>query len=128
MKTDGIHGEFYLNDNNGDAMERKKHERVAQRSSTKADITCQPYVSSREARISDGIMRNFSSSGSYVEISGKFVSGTILVMRMLNCPPVTPTLSNDSHPRTICLAEVKWCRELAEENDKRYGMGLKYLV
>ena len=106
---------------------KKRGQRIAPRSPTETAITCRPYVSYRAACTSDGVMRNFSNHGSYVETSGRFESGTILIVRMLRYPAVTSTLDCDSQPRTICLAEVKWRRKLVEGNGTRYGMGLKYL-
>jgi hypothetical protein len=106
----------------------KKVKRAASRSPTETAITCRPYVSCRVVQTSDGVMRNFSSHGSYVETSGRFKSGTILIVRMLRYPTVTSTLDFDNQPRTICLAEVKWCRKLIDgKSNRRYGMGLKYL-
>ena len=108
-------------------IKQKMIARAASRSPTDAAITCRPYVSRRAVQAADGVMRNFSSLGSYVETSGKYESGTILIVRMVRYPPVVPTLASDNQPRTICLAEVKWCHELAEGDGNRYGMGLKYL-
>lgn len=106
---------------------QKKVKRAASRSPTETAITCRPYVSYRAACTSDGVMRNFSNHGFYVETSGRFESGTILIVRMLRYPAVTSNLDCDSQPRTICLAEVKWCRKLVEGNGTRYGMGLRFL-
>jgi len=108
--------------------QQKMVKRAAPRSPTETAITCRPYVSHRTVQTADGVMRNFSSHGSYVETSGQYKSGTILIVRMLRYPSVISTMQCDSQPRTICLAEVKWCRKLIEGNsNRRYGMGLKYL-
>lgn len=108
-------------------IKQKMIQRAAPRSPTEAAITCRPYVSRRVVQTADGVMLNFSRLGSYVETSGKYEFGTILIVRMLRYPPVISALESDNQPRTICLAEVKWCRELANGNGNRYGMGLKYL-
>ena len=108
-------------------MQQQRLKRIAQRSPTEVAITCRPYVSYRAVQTADGIMRNVSSLGSYVETSGKYPSGTILIVRMLRCPSAMSTMSHGEQPRSICLAEVKWCHELADGNGRRYGMGLKYL-
>ena len=107
--------------------EKKKRTRAAPRNSTEAVITCRPYTSSGAVRLSDGVMRNFSSDGSYIETSHEFKSGTILIVRMLFYPPTEPAVNEESRPRTICLAEVKWRQKLADVNAVRFGMGLRYL-
>jgi hypothetical protein len=71
-------------------------------------------------------MRNFSSGGSYIETTDKYPSGTILIVRMLRYPS-TPSSLDDERPRSICLAEVKWRRAVADETAIRYGIGLRYL-
>jgi hypothetical protein len=36
-------------------------------------------------------------------------------------------MSDEEQPRSICLAEVKWQEEMADDKAIRFGMGLKYL-
>lgn len=102
-------------------------ERVGPRSPIEAGITCRPYASSGATRASDGVMRNFSSGGSYIESSHKYKSGTILILRMVRYPTIPSSIPNEERPRSICLAKVKWQQELADHNAIRYGIGLKYL-
>ena len=94
---------------------RKMIARDAQRNSTETAITCHPYTSSGAAQSSDGVMRNFSSSGSYIETSLEYKSGTILIVRTLRYPPRPLSLVVEDQPRSICLAEVKWRQELVDE-------------
>ena len=72
-------------------------------------------------------MRNLSWGGPYIETSHKFESGAILIMRMVRYPPMPSSIADEEWPRSICLAEVKWWQELADENAIRFGIGLKYL-
>jgi hypothetical protein len=90
-------------------------------------IVCQPYTSSANIRASEGVMRNFSTEGSYIETSQKFKSGTILIVRVLRYPLLSLFVADEEQPKSICLAEVKWLQELAEENPICFGLGLKYL-
>lgn len=108
-------------------MEKKEIERVVPRNSTEAVITCQPYSSTGTICASNGVMRNFSSQGSYIETSHKFESGVILIMRMVRYSNMPPSMDDEEWPRSICLAEVKWRQELADDNAIRYGIGLRYL-
>ncbi len=108
-------------------MEKEKIQRVAPRNPTEAAITCRPYASTGTSYASAGVMRNFSSQGSYIETSHKYKSGTILIMRMVRYPAMPPSIADEERPRSICLAEVKWRQELAGENAIGYGIGLRYL-
>lgn len=113
-----------------ESKEKEKKEmivRAAQRNPTEVAIICQPYSSNSTMRPADGVMRNFSTEGSYIETSCQFKSGTILIVRMVGCPPLPADQNDDWKPRSICLAEVKWRQELVDEDSRRYGMGLKYL-
>jgi hypothetical protein len=110
-----------------DSMSRKRTQRAVPRNPTVAAITCRPYTSSGAVLVSDGIMRNFSSQGSYIETTHQFKSGTILILQMVRYPSMPASITHDARPRSICLAEVKWQQELIDENAIRYGIGLKYL-
>lgn len=107
--------------------EKKIRARTASRNPTEAAVTCRTYASSAAGSASDGVMRNFSSQGSYIETSHKFESGTILILRTVRYPDIPPYVSDEERPRSICLAEVKWRRELADPDATRFGLGLKYL-
>ena len=102
-------------------------ERAAPRNPTEAAITCRPYTSCRAFCPMDGVMRNFSSGGSYIETSHEYKSGTILIVRTLRYPTMPPSIPDQEQPRSISLAEVKWRQELADDNAIRFGMGLRYL-
>lgn len=110
-----------------DTTKRKMIARDAPRNPTEAAITYRPYGSSRAIRSSDGVMRDFSSQGSYIETSHQFQSGTILIVRTLRYPSMPSSMADEDQPRSICLAEVKWQQELVDENGIRYGIGLRYL-
>ena len=108
-------------------MERKLRERIAPRNPIETVITCRPFASNGAIYASDGVMRNFSRGGSYIETSHRYKSGTILIIRTLRYPPMLSSMADEEQPRSICLAEVKWQEEMANDNDIRFGMGLRYL-
>ena len=118
----GFHGEKMQ-----DTVQKKTTRRVSSRNPTEAAVTCQPYASTGTRYASAGVMRNFSSQGSYIETSRKYKSGTILIMRMVRYPALPPSTVDVDRPRSICLAEVKWRQELAGQNAIGYGIGLRYL-
>ncbi len=117
----------YNGENMQNSMEKKTIERIAPRNPTEAAITCRPYASTGAIYSSAGVMRNFSSQGSYIETSRNYQSGTILILRMVRYPAIPPSIADEERPRSICLAEVKWRQELAGENAIGYGIGLRYL-
>lgn len=90
-------------------------------------VVCQPYTSHGKMRMVEGIMRNFSSQGSYIEINRKFKPGTILIVRTVGCLPTPSLARSDEKPRSICLGEIKWEQDLTDEKECLYGMGLRYL-
>ena len=104
---------------------KKNHKRNQDRSLTDASITCQPLTSD-VAQASDGIIRNFSSTGFYIETSRGFKPGTVLIVRMTQYPAMSSSIAAEEGLRSISLAEVKWMQELADENTTRYGMGVRY--
>jgi hypothetical protein len=107
--------------------QKKPKQRIVPRNPTEAAISCRPLSSSGSPRTSSGVMRNFSSQGIYIETSHNYASGTIVIMRMVHYPPMPSSTADESQPRSICLAEVKWQQALADETAIRYGIGLKYL-
>ena len=110
----------------GNTAPQNEGKRSAMRQPTEAFVTCRPYTSSGNQHATDGVMRNFSSDGFYLETSRPYQSGTILFTRMVRYPPMHPAATDD-HPRSICLVEVKWLQTLAHEDAIRYGMGVRYL-
>ena len=111
----------------GKTTPQKKCLRTASRQPTEAVVTCRPFTSSGSQHASDGVLRNFSNNGFYIETSCPYASGTILLMRTVRYPTTLPT-DADERPRSICLAEVKWMQTLAQADAVRYGIGGRYLV
>ncbi len=108
-------------------IEKENSARIAPRSPTEAAVECRPYTSRTGIRASQGVMRNFSTEGSYIETSHQYKSGTILIVRIIRYPRLPVSVADEKQPRSICLAEVKWLQEMAEEEDIRFGLGIKYL-
>jgi hypothetical protein len=108
-------------------MMKDAKRRADQRNPIEAGITCRPFASDNAVRTADGVMRNFSGSGSCIETSCIFKPGAILIVRMIRYPLMPTSMADQERPRSICLAEVRWQRELAGETPVRYAMGLRYL-
>ena len=109
------------------AVIKKEKRGKGSRNPTEAVVACRPFTSSGATRTADGVMRNFSKEGSYIESSSEFNLGTILHLRMVRYPPRSPSHGVDIQPRSICLAEVKWRKEMIGEKPIQYGFGLRYL-
>lgn len=109
---------------------KKEHHydlRAVERIATIVEVICRPYTSTGSVRSAKGVMRNFSSQGSYIETDVKFKSGTIIIVRLVGCLPTQSCADSDEKPRSICLGEIKWRQDLMDEEEGRYGMGLRYL-
>lgn len=104
-----------------------RNQRIAPRSRTEALITYRPFASGSAIQSSDGVMRNFSDGGFYIETSRGVSARTTLILRIIRFPATWPEAVPEHVPRTICLAEVRWQKEIPDEHTVRYGMGLKYL-
>ena len=109
-------------------IEQKEKRRVASRNPTEVVIACRQFSSNGAAHTADGVMRNYSENGFYIETSHGFNLGTILHIRMVHYPPCPPSLAAEELPRSICLAEIKWRQEMVSENTIQYGFGLRYLA
>ena len=107
--------------------EKEAVRRFDPRFSTTAHVSCHRYASSDRAPVANGVIRNISNGGFYMETSHPYVAGTVLIVRMLSYPIVTPVQAERPSPRTICLAEVKWQQNLSDANVIRYGLGMRYL-
>jgi hypothetical protein len=110
-----------------DTAERAVLSRAAPRNPIEAAITCRQLCSVGDGCPVNGVMRNFSILGSYIEAADKYHSGTILMVRTLSYPTMSSSITGEERPRSICLAEVKWWQEMADEKATRFGMGLRYL-
>jgi hypothetical protein len=101
-------------------------QRTAVRRSTDAAVLCRPHTSYGAFSPVRGILRNFCTRGVYIETDVRFDPGTILFIRSV-CLLRSPIPETPEQPRTICLAEVKWIREIANRRRFVFGMGLRYL-
>ena len=78
-------------------MKKKNHSnlRIHERFATDVVVICRPYTSTGNVRSAQGVMRNFSSHGAYIETDRRFKSGTILIVRTVGCPPTLSSADNN---------------------------------
>jgi hypothetical protein len=101
--------------------------RTDERFATEVEIICQIFGSTRTMRSVQGLIRNFSRRGLYIETDHPFKTGTILIVRMVGCQSSLSTTECREIPRSICLGEIKWQQNLGPEEAPHYGTGLRYL-
>ena len=70
---------------------------------------------------------NHSRKGMCLEAAEALSPGTTLYIRRADKPEDEHYEASWKHLRTFSLAEVKWCRELADKFGTYYCVGLKYL-
>lgn len=102
-------------------------ERVSPRNRTEAAVACQLYASHGGTQKIDGVMRNFSNNGAYIEINVPVPVGTLLIVRIVRYPSLSIGDDKEIMPRSMGLAEVRWNREAQDAQPPCYGVGLKYI-
>ena len=101
--------------------------RQDRRSRTDQSIDCRPFSLVYETDQSEGVLRNFSDDGAYVELPRPYYKGNVLMLRLLD-EQGAAAAGEGGACRSHCLAEVKWARPLEDDSDPpRYGIGLKIL-
>ncbi|GAB6910052.1 hypothetical protein JCM12296A_59020 [Desulfosarcina cetonica] len=100
--------------------------RLHPRICTDAAISCRHFTSVT-VQPTDGVMRNYSRGGAYIETSCTFTPGTIVVLRVTLSQSKPLWLESFDGLRSLSLAEVKWVQAFSEGTPGRYGMGLRYL-
>jgi hypothetical protein len=97
--------------------------RAGQRYSCDISVAC-TYFNGEEN--SYGKLLNYSKAGVYLESVSLFKEKSIIFIR------VEEILSNGAQsnincaPRTITLAEVRWCKKISDAGIARWGIGARY--
>ena len=97
--------------------------RVEKRHNCKASII---YNCFNREIIFNAEMLNYSEGGMYFESDSFFKEGTNIFFKMKKC------LFDSSDPepcnglRTVSLAEVRWWKEISDEDSAHFGIGVKY--
>ena len=100
--------------------------RGEKRRTESASIVFSPFSiknwSARSSRVG-----NFSSNGMYFMDNRALQPGATIYIRAENIS--SPKRCNDGSGqlRTTTLAQVRWCRPVAEDSGFRFGIGVKYL-
>ena len=101
--------------------------RVSMRKPARAPIDCCLLSSREDAWHIDGVLRNFSPKGAYIESKCNCRKGSVLIVRILEYPREEISSNSQVVIRSVGLAEVKWVHPMGGIYEKGYGIGLKYL-
>ena len=71
---------------------------------------------------------NFSESGLYFESKYPLKPGITILFRLEASDCEVSNSEGFRSIRTISLAEVKWCRDLAGMGESYFGIGARYLI
>ena len=70
---------------------------------------------------------NFSSNGVYILTNRALQPGATIYIRAENISSPKRCDDGSGQLRTTTLAQVRWCRPVAEHSGFRFGIGVKYL-
>jgi hypothetical protein len=70
---------------------------------------------------------NFSSNGVYIMTKRALQPGATIYIRAENISSSKRYDDGSGQLRTTTLAQVRWCRPVAENSGFRFGIGVKYL-
>jgi hypothetical protein len=105
------------------AMEQKE----GSREEISAAVIFGCFNISGSQRFFSGTIHDCVEEGLRIESDAGFRKGTILLIRMINCPVRRFTSKVGESLRTVMLAEVKWRQILQHELGTRYIMGVRCL-
>ena len=75
-----------------------------------------------------GWVVNFSHSGISFETTHALNPGVIIFLRVKKRTPRGAVSQDHEWLRSFSLAQVKWCRDLTDDFDHRYEVGLRYHI
>jgi len=99
--------------------------RATRRHPISTSIVCRHLNTAIAGSSFDGVMKNCSIHGVYVELAARCEVGTFLVIRVTGG---SGGYSKDEGFQSLSVAEVKWSRLIPAEGEARYATGLKYVV
>jgi hypothetical protein len=107
-------------------MLRKKEKRTGERfTSNAAIIFC--IFSTKNWTENRSVTLNISAGGMCFESRHSLKPHANLYIRTGQNPEMVSNIPNWHLLRTSTLAEVRWCREISDEDNCGYSIGVKYL-
>jgi hypothetical protein len=74
----------------------------------------------------DATLMNFSERGVYFETAHELRPGTAIFLDMKTVPSDKIIFKDHKRPRLVSLGEVKWCVNLSEDIQSKFGVGVGY--
>jgi len=71
-------------------------------------------------------MINFSTAGAFLESLFPVSPGASILIQVKDYIFTCEEPDRCPWPRTVVLAEVKWCSELEADAERRFGLGVQY--
>jgi hypothetical protein len=82
----------------------------------------------RDGKILNARSLNHCERGMCFESTSTYHSGATLTVRVKDFHPHGPCIGLCEGLRSITLAEVKWCTEIAEAEDSPYRVGIQFFA
>jgi hypothetical protein len=98
--------------------------RAGKRYSCEISVACR-YFNGEET--SYGKLLNYSEAGVYLESVSLFKEKSIIFIRVEEILSNAAQSNVNCAPRTITLAEVRWCKKISDADIARYAIGARYL-
>ena len=75
----------------------------------------------------DAEMIDVSEKGMSFRSGAPLKPGAFIFIRIQKCSDLISHIKTEIRPRSVTLAEVKWCRELISDSKTLYDIGVIYL-
>ena len=82
----------------------------------------------RDGKISTAQSLNHCESGMCIESTSSFHPGATVTVRVKDYHPYGPCIGLCEGLRSITLAEVRWCTEIAEADVSNYRVGIQFFA
>jgi hypothetical protein len=103
------------------------NQRSMARSATNTPVACRLMSTQNDDPNMQGTMVNYSPGGTYIESWFGYKQGTVVMLRIEEYPAGNDVIQDETPPRSISLAEVKWVRQIEDRPAVRFGIGLRYI-
>ena len=97
--------------------------RVTKRQTCEASIISNCF---NKEKVFNAKMLNYSKNGMYFESDSLFKNGTNILFKTKSCSFSASDPELGEGLRTISLAEVRWWKEIGDDDSPHFGIGVKY--
>jgi hypothetical protein len=101
--------------------------RNSPRHNKEASILCSFFRTDRSDPAYTAKMVNYGGGGMGLQSSRLIKPGTSLLCKLQDCAFSNADSQSFESPRTISIAEVRWCREIRNVDEPCFGIGVKYI-